>query len=65
MQGGQGQGHRYLTVAVRQGSFTDRSPTQAPAVNLGVSGLVVAQHLYRRKIAQIGSWHALLLPPSP
>jgi hypothetical protein len=32
-------------VAVRQGSFTDRSPTRGSAVNVGVSGLVVAQHL--------------------
>jgi hypothetical protein len=34
-------------VAVRQGSFTDRSPTRWLAVNEGVSGLVVAQHRSR------------------
>jgi hypothetical protein len=40
-----GQEHPYLTVAVRQGSFTDRSPTRGSAVNGGVSARVVAQHL--------------------
>jgi hypothetical protein len=32
----------YLTVAVRQESFTDRSPTRGSAVKVGMSGLVVA-----------------------
>jgi len=41
--GGQGQEHPYLTVAVRQGSFTDRLPTRGSAVNVEVSELVVAQ----------------------
>jgi len=38
------QEHPCLTVAVRQGSFTDRSPRRGSVVNVGVSGLVVAQH---------------------
>jgi len=42
---GRGQGYPCLTVAVRQGSFTDRSPARGSAVNVGVMGLVVSQHL--------------------
>jgi hypothetical protein len=34
-----------VTVVVRQGSFFDRSPPRWSAVNVGVSELVVAQHL--------------------
>jgi hypothetical protein len=41
--------HPYLTVAVRQGSFTDRSSTRVPAVNVEVAQLVVAQHLCGEK----------------
>jgi hypothetical protein len=34
-----------------QGSFTDRSPRRGAAVNVGVSGLVVAQHRWDREAA--------------
>jgi len=37
-------------VVVRQRSFTDGSPTRGSAVKMGVSGLVVAQHLERRAL---------------
>jgi len=37
-----------VTVSVRHASFTHRSLTRGQAVNVGVSGLVVAQHLWRR-----------------
>jgi hypothetical protein len=41
-----------MTVAVRQGSFIDRSPTRGSAVNVcQVSGLVGAQHLSRWVLA--------------
>src|ERR1035437_60110 len=46
-----GQGHPNPTLTVRQGSFTDRSPTRGSAVNVGVLELVVAQHLQMRAIA--------------
>jgi len=41
MHGGQGQEYPYLTVAVRQGSFTHRSPMVSPRQwtgSLGVGG---------------------------
>jgi hypothetical protein len=56
-----------LTVAVRQGSFTDRSPTRVSAVNVEASGLVAAQHLQRRAAAlqilrAMHTWRVLACP---